>query len=177
MIKLIEYCFPFLMHCHITCGLDAWTCHIFHHRKSHIVLETVVPITNEFGQLTGQQDAFLRMVLSAWWRQNVVLRCCINCFHIPITIPSFLFYQTAPIFDKVTRQYEHSISDKTMIKNTIGNFSLKHKSPFNGLCLGWRSIWNLQVSNKLPPESALNPPVQIKLSSSSLAIIYEDSRI
>lgn len=68
-------------------------------------------------------------------------------------------------------------SNKTTIKNTIANFSLKHRSPFNGLCLGWRSIWNLQVSNKLPLESVLNPPVQIKLSSSSLAVIYEESRI
>lgn len=57
----MEYCFPLLMYCHITCSLDAWTGHILHHWESPIVLETVIPNTNESGQLTGQQDTFLRI--------------------------------------------------------------------------------------------------------------------
>lgn len=63
-----------------------------------------------------------------------------------------------------------------MIKNITANFK-KYRHSLNGLCLGWRGIWNLQLSNKLPLASVLNLPVQIKLSSLSETVIQEDSQI
>lgn len=54
MIKLIEYLSPTNLLPHNMHNLGARTCHILHHQKNNPVLETDVPITNEFGQLTRQ---------------------------------------------------------------------------------------------------------------------------
>lgn len=110
MIKLIGFHFP--PSDPLPCNMHdtgAGTCNILQHQKNNNVQETVAPITNEFGQLTGQQDTFLGMVLKTRYEEYCTAVLYKLLLHSGYNSSLSFLIKSLQFLTKVMRQHEHSL--------------------------------------------------------------------